>query len=87
MKKITYTQTTILPDGTERSRVISETKLVHLMSQIMILKQAGENIEWHSISSPDYLWLERYEMSRMTPKGEYYTVFTPNEPQRAWIDE
>ena len=82
---MTYTQ--ITDTGAEiRTREISELKMIHLMSQLMILKQAGEDIEWHSISSPDYLRIERYECIRRMKDRTVTTTFIPNGYEKAWVD-
>lgn len=82
---MTYTQITTTNDQTS-SREISELKMIHLMSQIMILKQAGEDIEWHKITTPDYLRVERYECIRRMKDRTVTTVFVPNGYEKAWID-
>ena len=76
---MTYTQITKVPGKPEKSREISEAKLIRLMSQVMILRQNGEDNEWHCIYTPDYLKIVRYELIRRLPgKGEIVTHFIPN---------
>ena len=82
---MTYTQITTTPTET-RTREISELKMIHMMSQIMILKQAGEDIEWHKIDTPDHLRVERYECIRRMKDRTVTTVFIPNGYEKAWID-
>lgn len=75
---MTYTQITITPTET-RSREISEAKLIRLMSQVLIFKQAGEDSEWKCIYTPDYLHIVRYELIRRQRNGRTITThFIPN---------
>lgn len=76
---MTYTQITRVPGKPEHSREITEGKLIRIMSQILINKQAGEDSEWHCIYTPDYLHIVRYELIRHDKKkGEIVTHFIPN---------
>lgn len=75
---MTYTQITITETET-RSREISEAKLIRLMSQVLIFKQAGEDSEWKCIYSPDFRRIERYELIRRQRNGRTVTThFIPN---------
>lgn len=74
---MTYTQITMLPTET-RSREISEAEMIRLMSQILILKQCGEDLEWHCIYTPDYLHIVRYELIRRHKDRTVTTHFIPN---------
>ena len=74
---MTYTQITITPEET-RTREITEAKMIRLMSQVLIMKQAGENSEWKCIYSPDYLHIIRYELIRKTEGRTIITHFVPN---------
>lgn len=74
---MTYTQITMTPEKTS-SRVIDEAKMIQLMSQILIMKQAGEDSEWRCIYTPDYLHVVRYELIRKTERGIIVTHFVPN---------
>lgn len=76
---MTYTQITYTPGLATHKREISEAKLIRLMSQIMILKQSGEDNEWRCIYTPDYRKIVRYELIRRLPdKGELVACFIPN---------
>lgn len=78
---MTYTQITTTPEKTY-TREITEAQLIKLMSQVMILRQHGENNEWHCIYSPDYLRVERYELIRHLDGRTVTTHFIPNgEPE------
>ena len=74
---MTYTQITMTPEKTY-SREITEAELIGLMSQIMMLKQAGEENEWKRILTPDYLHLIRYELIRKHQDRTVITHFVPN---------
>lgn len=69
---MTYTQITITPTETH-SREITEADMIRLMSQVLIFKQSGEDIEWKCIYTPDYLHIVRYELIR---KHKDRTVIT-----------
>lgn len=75
---MTYTQITITPNKTS-SREISEAEMIKLMSQILVLKQCGEDNEWKVIYTPDYLHIVRYELIRRHKDRTVITHFIPNK--------
>jgi hypothetical protein len=74
---MTYTQITTTPDKTY-TREITEAEMINLMSQVLILKQCGEENEWKRIYTPDYLHLVRYELIRKFKGKTVITHFIPN---------
>lgn len=80
---MTYTQVTITPEKT-RSREITELKLNNLLAQVIILMQAGEDIEFKRVYSPDFRHLWRYEMTRRGKDKTVTTYFIPSDTENAW---
>lgn len=75
---MTYTQITMTPERTY-TREITEAQLIDLMSQVIVLKQCGEDNEWRRILTPDYLHLVRYELIRRHKGWTVTTHFVPNK--------
>lgn len=74
-----YTQTTRTSKET-RTREITEAELIRLMSQVMLLRQAGEDLTWHAVYTPDYRHLLRYELTRNHKTRSVHTTFEPLSP-------
>ena len=84
---MTYTQKTTVPGKPTRTREITESTLIRLMSQVVINKQCGEINEWRCIYTPDYTRVIRYELIRQLKGiGEAVTHFIPNGEQETELE-